>query len=79
MSIVPQLANVAWAQDRELHIVPLQGVGVRRYVGLVERRHHARANFTSVVKSYFAKEEGGAPGATVSGATVRSRPWLTTQ
>lgn len=57
VSIVPQLANVAWAQDRELHIVPLQGVGVRRYVGLVERRHHARANFTSVVKSYFAKED----------------------
>lgn len=57
VSIVPQLANVAWRQDPELHIVPLDGIGIRRHVGLVERKHHARINFTTAVKSYFARPE----------------------
>lgn len=60
ISIVPQLANVAWTGDSELQIVPVENVCIRRHVGLVERRHHARMRFTDVVKSYFAREEVGA-------------------
>ena len=54
VSIVPQLANVQWARDQALRIVPLPGVDVRRHVGLLERRHHGRERFTAEIKAYFA-------------------------
>ncbi|OZI23265.1 LysR family transcriptional regulator [Bordetella genomosp. 9] len=54
VSIVPRLANVAWAQDRALRVVPLPGVEVYRRVGLLERGRHSRIAFTEAVKEYFA-------------------------
>ena len=54
ISIVPQLANVAWHRDRALRVIPLPGVDVHRHVGLLERRQHARHRFTNAVKSYFS-------------------------
>lgn len=61
ISIVPQLAHVQWSRDRALRIVPLQGVTVRRHVGLLERRQHSRQRFTLAIKNYFAG--GAARGA----------------
>ena len=55
VSIVPKLANVTWTRDRALRIVPIKGVDLRRRVGLIERRQHARMRFTDVVKGYFAQ------------------------
>lgn len=55
VSIVPKLANVTWARDRALRIVPIRDVDLRRHVGLIERRQHARMRFTDVVKGYFAQ------------------------
>jgi DNA-binding transcriptional LysR family regulator len=57
VSIVPKLANVAWSRDRSLNIVPFEGLDIRRRVGLIERRQHARMRFTAVVKSYFSHGE----------------------
>ena len=54
VSIVPQLANLQWARDRALRIVPLPGAGVQRSVGLLERRQHSRARVTEAIKAYFA-------------------------
>ncbi|SAI07367.1 LysR family transcriptional regulator [Bordetella ansorpii] len=54
ISIVPQLANVAWHRDRALRVIPLPGVDVHRHVGLLERRQHARYRFTDAVKAYFS-------------------------
>lgn len=53
VSVVPQLANVNWARDRLLRLVPLEGVDVHRRVGLLERTVHARSAFTGVIKDYF--------------------------
>jgi DNA-binding transcriptional LysR family regulator len=53
ISIVPQLANVQWQRDRALRVIALPGVDVKRHVGLLERKHHARAAFTSIIKRYF--------------------------
>ena len=39
VAIVPQLANLQWARDRALRIVPLPATDVVRQVGLLERRH----------------------------------------
>lgn len=61
VSVVPQLANLQWARDRALRIVPLPGVTVQRSVGLLERRQHSRARVTEAIKAYFAA--GVAPGA----------------
>ena len=54
ISIVPQLANLDWARDRALRIVPLPGVDVSRSVGLLERRQHSRERVTEAIKAYFA-------------------------
>lgn len=54
VSIVPQLANLAWSRDRALRIVPLPGVDVSRSVGLLERRQHSRERVTEAIKAYFA-------------------------
>ena len=68
VSILPQLANVQWARDRSLRIVPLPGVDVQRHVGLLERRQHSRVRFTDAIKAYFAagaeKKKPSAGGAT---------------
>jgi DNA-binding transcriptional LysR family regulator len=53
VSIVPQLANVQWARDRALQVVPLPGIDVVRRVGLLERTHHSRMRFTAAIKEYF--------------------------
>ena len=53
ISIVPQLANVQWNRDRALRVIALPGVDVQRHVGLLERKHHARAAFTAIIKRYF--------------------------
>ena len=54
VSIVPRLANLQWARDRALRIVPLPGVDVQRAVGLLERRQHSRERVTEAIKDYFA-------------------------
>jgi len=54
VSIVPKLANVRWSEDRELRVVELPDVDVRRRVGLLERSRHARMRFTGAIKRYFA-------------------------
>jgi DNA-binding transcriptional LysR family regulator len=53
ISIVPKLANVAWDKDDALKLFPLEGVDVRRHVGLLERASHGRMNFTDAIKKYF--------------------------
>ena len=58
VSIVPQLANVDWAHDRELRVIEVPGVEEFRHVGLLERSHHSRMRFTAAIKGYF-----GAPAA----------------
>jgi DNA-binding transcriptional LysR family regulator len=55
VSIVPQLANLAWSRDRTLDVLPLPGVDVQRHVGLLERRQHSRERFTQEIKRYFLK------------------------
>lgn len=65
VSIVPQLANLQWARDRALRIVPLPGVDVQRSVGLLERRQHSRERVTEAIKDYFAtRARRGAPART---------------
>lgn len=53
ISIVPQLANIAWANDRKLKVIPLNGVDVLRRVGLLERSRHNRMAFTEAIKRFF--------------------------
>ena len=53
ISIVPQLANLAWRRDKALRVVPLPRVTVARHVGLLERRRHGRETFTQVLKDHF--------------------------
>jgi DNA-binding transcriptional LysR family regulator len=53
ISIVPKLANVAWEKDDALALFPLEGIDVRRHVGLLERASHGRMNFTEAIKKYF--------------------------
>jgi DNA-binding transcriptional LysR family regulator len=52
-SIVPQLANIAWANDRQLRIQELPGKTIFRKVGLLERKKHMRQNVTQVIKEHF--------------------------
>ena len=58
VSIVPQLANLQWARDRALRVVPLPRVTVQRHVGLLERRQHGRQWFTAAIQDYFARRAG---------------------
>jgi DNA-binding transcriptional LysR family regulator len=53
VSIVPQLANVHWARDRALKVIPIPGVEVNRHVGLLERAQHTRMQVTHAIKVYF--------------------------
>jgi len=53
VSIVPKLANVDWARDRAVKIMPLPGVDIERRVGLLERTRHNRMRFTEALKQYF--------------------------
>jgi DNA-binding transcriptional LysR family regulator len=55
ISIVPKLANVAWDKDEALQLYSLDGVDIRRHVGLLERSKHGRMNFTEAIKKYFAR------------------------
>jgi DNA-binding transcriptional LysR family regulator len=55
VSIVPQLANVDWADDRELRVIEVPGVEEYRHVGLLERSHHSRLRFTAAIKGYFSR------------------------
>ncbi|HMN81833.1 MAG TPA: LysR family transcriptional regulator [Burkholderiaceae bacterium] len=54
VSIVPKLANVRWAEDRESRVIALPAIDVRRRVGLLERSQHTRMRFTGAIKRYFA-------------------------
>lgn len=56
ISIVPQLANVAWHRDKALRVVPLPRVTVERHVGLLERRSHGRQTFTQALKDHFGAQ-----------------------
>jgi DNA-binding transcriptional LysR family regulator len=53
VSIVPKLANVNWASDGLVKIMPLPGVDVQRRIGLLERTRHNRMRFTGALKEYF--------------------------
>lgn len=53
ISIVPRLANVDFESDSAIRVMPLDGVDVRRHVGLLERVKHSRTAFTDAIKSYF--------------------------
>jgi DNA-binding transcriptional LysR family regulator len=52
-SIVPQLANISWSNDRKLKIQKLPGKTVYRKVGLLERKKHSRNNITGAIKGHF--------------------------
>lgn len=52
-SIVPQLANISWSNDRQLRIEKLSGKTIYRKVGLLERKKHTRQNVTQVIKQHF--------------------------
>lgn len=56
VSIVPRLRNVDWARDRALRVVPLARVTVQRHVGLLERRQHARTQFTRAIRDFFDQQ-----------------------
>lgn len=59
VSIVPRLANVRWAADRELRVIELPDTNVQRRVGLLERSRHARTRFTGALKRFFAEASAG--------------------
>jgi len=52
-SIIPKLANIAWASDKQLKIQELPGKTVFRKVGLLERKKHGRQNITQAIKQHF--------------------------
>lgn len=60
VSVVPQLANLQWASDKALRVVPLPRVKVQRHVGLLERRQHSRERFTAAIKAYFGASQAAA-------------------
>ncbi|MDE2372204.1 MAG: LysR family transcriptional regulator [Burkholderiales bacterium] len=60
VSIVPQLRNVDWARDRALRVLALPRLTVQRHVGLLERRDHARAQYTAAIKAYFERPSSAA-------------------
>ncbi|WP_254699721.1 LysR family transcriptional regulator [Trinickia violacea] len=55
ISIVPKLANVDFDNDRAIRVMALDGVDVRRHVGLLERARHSRTAFTDAIKRYFTE------------------------
>lgn len=57
ISIVPKLANVDFDNDKALRVATLEGVDVRRHVGLIERVKHSRMAFTEAIKGYFAETQ----------------------
>ncbi|MBU3620670.1 LysR family transcriptional regulator [Polynucleobacter sp. CS-Odin-A6] len=52
-SIIPKLANISWASDRQLKIKDLPGRIIYRKVGLLERKKHGRQNITQAIKQHF--------------------------
>ncbi len=52
-SIVPKLANISWANDKQLSIQELPGKTIYRKVGLLERKKHGRQNITKAIKQHF--------------------------
>ena len=52
-SIVPKLANISWATDKQLKIQELPGKAIFRKVGLLERKKHGRQNITLAIKKHF--------------------------
>lgn len=58
VSIVPQLANVRWARDQALRVIPLPCASVERHVGLLERSRHGRTRFTDAIRRYFEAAGG---------------------
>lgn len=52
-SIVPKLANISWANDKQLIIQELPGKTIYRKVGLLERKKHGRQNITRAIKQHF--------------------------
>ncbi len=53
VSIVPKLDNVKWSRDTELRAIDIPGNRIERSVGLLERSHHSRKQFTSAIKQHF--------------------------
>jgi DNA-binding transcriptional LysR family regulator len=74
ISIVPRLANLHWSRDRALRVVPLPRVSVERHVGLLERRHHGREQFTQALKDHFGTRARGAARSPRAAARWRPRP-----
>lgn len=58
VSIVPRLANIQWARDQSLKVIPLPDTNVHRHVGLIERTRHSRQQFTHAIKQYFQASDG---------------------
>lgn len=52
-SIIPQLANVDWKNDRRARIQVLPGKTIYRKVGLLERKQHGRQSITAAIKAQF--------------------------
>lgn len=52
-SIIPQLANVDWKNDRRARIQVLPGKTIYRKVGLLERKQHGRQSVTAAIKAQF--------------------------
>lgn len=53
VSIVPKLDNVQWQRDSQLQIIEIPGNTLERKVGLLERTHHSRKQFTAAIKEHF--------------------------
>lgn len=53
VSIVPKLDNVKWSRDTELRVMEIPGNRIERSVGLLERSHHSRTQFTAAIKQHF--------------------------
>jgi DNA-binding transcriptional LysR family regulator len=68
ISIVPKLANVKWDRDHALRVIAVPGIDVKRHVGLLERKHHARASFTAIIKQYFAGHQRNSSAAVTKAA-----------
>lgn len=61
VSIVPKLDNVKWARDTDLQIISIPGNHVERRVGLLERTHHSRRQFTAEIKKHFKSRGSPVP------------------
>lgn len=72
VSIVPRLANVDWARDQQLRVVPLPGIDVQRHVGLLERARHPRMRFTDAIKRYFGERRAAGGARRTTNRTARA-------